>query len=126
LATDAETPRAKLAAELLDRPAHGSTAARVKAFVAERGGCRARFISIRWPSFSKDRFGAMAKRFAANLHQIRHPSLRHYVRARELKAAGMNWTEVPAVEAENPRARLSSRVQTVLARGGAFPRASCI
>jgi hypothetical protein len=44
--------------------------------------------------------------FAAKLHQVREPSLRHYVRARELKAAGMDWTEVLAAEAENPRARL--------------------
>jgi hypothetical protein len=42
--------------------------------------------------------------FAANLHRVREPSLRHYMRARELKAAGMDWTEVLAAEAENPRA----------------------
>jgi hypothetical protein len=28
--------------------------------------------------------------FAANLHRVREPSMRHYVRARELKAAGMD------------------------------------
>ena len=28
--------------------------------------------------------------FAANLHRVREPSLRHYVRAKELKAAGMD------------------------------------
>jgi CubicO group peptidase (beta-lactamase class C family) len=44
--------------------------------------------------------------FAANLHRVREPSLRHYVRAKELKAAGMDWTAVLAAEAENPRARL--------------------
>ncbi len=43
--------------------------------------------------------------FAANLHRIHEPSLRHYVRARELKAAGMDWTDVLAVEDHNPRAR---------------------
>jgi hypothetical protein len=37
---------------------------------------------------------------------VREPSLRHYVRAKELKAAGMDWTEMLAAEAENPRARL--------------------
>ena len=42
--------------------------------------------------------------FAANLHRVREPSLRHYVRAKELKAAGMDWTEVLAAEEENPRA----------------------
>ena len=44
--------------------------------------------------------------FAANLHRVREPSLRHYVRAKELKAAGMDWTEVLAAEAENPALRL--------------------
>ena len=39
--------------------------------------------------------------FAANLHRVREPSLRHYVRARELKAAGMDWTDVLAAEDEN-------------------------
>ena len=41
--------------------------------------------------------------FGANLHRMREPSFRHYVRARELKAAGMNWKEVLKVEAENRR-----------------------
>ena len=36
--------------------------------------------------------------FAKNLHRVREPSLRHYVRARELKAAGMDWTDILAVE----------------------------
>ncbi|MGZ6045521.1 MAG: hypothetical protein ACXWNW_13410, partial [Isosphaeraceae bacterium] len=44
--------------------------------------------------------------FASNLHRVREPSLRHYVRAKELKAAGMDWTEVLAAEEENPRSRL--------------------
>src|SRR5947209_8392246 len=48
--------------------------------------------------------------FAANLHRVREPSLRHYVRARELKAAKMDWTEVLASEAENPRARLAAEL----------------
>jgi hypothetical protein len=48
--------------------------------------------------------------FAANLHRVREPSLRHYVRARELKAAGMDWTEVLAAEAENRRARLAAEL----------------
>ena len=47
---------------------------------------------------------------AANLHRVREPSLRHYVRAKELKAAGMDWTEVLAVEDENPRARLAAEL----------------
>jgi hypothetical protein len=48
--------------------------------------------------------------FAANLHRMREPSLRLYVRARELKAAGMDWTEVLAIEAENRRARLAAEI----------------
>jgi hypothetical protein len=48
--------------------------------------------------------------FGQNLHRMREPSFRHYVRARELKAAGMDWTEVLAVEAENFRARLAAEI----------------
>src|SRR5271165_5478771 len=48
--------------------------------------------------------------FAENLHRVREPSLRHYVRAKELKAAGMDWTDVLAAEAENPRARLAAEL----------------
>src|SRR4051794_30625044 len=64
--------------------------------------------------------------FAANLHRIREPSFRHYVRARELKAAGMDWTEVLATEAENRRARLvaellaSAAYESTAARVKAF------
>ncbi len=36
--------------------------------------------------------------FAQNLHRVREPSLRHYVRAKELMAAGMDWTEALATE----------------------------
>jgi hypothetical protein len=32
--------------------------------------------------------------FGKNLHRMVEPSFRHYVRAGELKAAGMVWTEV--------------------------------
>ena len=48
--------------------------------------------------------------FASNLHRVREPSLRHYVRAKELKAAGMDWTEVLAEEVENRRARLAAEL----------------
>lgn len=50
--------------------------------------------------------------FSANLHRIREPSLRNYVRAKELKAAGMDWTNVLADEADNPRARLAAELLT--------------
>ncbi len=66
-----------------------------------------------------------------NLHRVREPSLRHYVRARELKAAGMDWTAVLAAEDENKRARLAAeilesdeyastaaRVEAFIAKGG--------
>ena len=36
--------------------------------------------------------------------------MRHYVRAKELKAAGMDWTVTLAVEDENRRARLAAEV----------------
>jgi hypothetical protein len=48
--------------------------------------------------------------FAANLHRVRDPSTRHDVRARELKAAGMHWTDVLAVVDENRRARLAAEL----------------
>jgi len=48
--------------------------------------------------------------FAANLHRVRELSLRQYVRAKELKAAGMDWTEVLAAESDNPRARLAAEL----------------
>ena len=47
LAVDDENPRARLAAELLASAAHGSTAARVKAFMEQGGGCRATFFNYR-------------------------------------------------------------------------------
>jgi len=31
---------------------------------------------------------------ALNLHRVREPSLRHYVRARKLTAAGIDWTDL--------------------------------
>ena len=47
---------------------------------------------------------------------------RHYVRARELKAAGMDWTEVLAVEDENPRARLAAELLASTAYGSTAAR----
>jgi hypothetical protein len=64
--------------------------------------------------------------FGVNLHRIREPSFRQYVSARELKAAGMDWTDVLAAEAENRRARLvgelvaSAAYQTTAERVRAF------
>ncbi len=61
--------------------------------------------------------------FAKNLHRVREPSMRLYVRARELKAAGMDWTEVLAAEAENPRARLAAELLASDAYGSIAERA---
>ena len=64
--------------------------------------------------------------FGANLHRVREPSLRHYVRARELKAAGMDWTDILGLEADNPRARLAKEIlastayDSIEAKAGAF------
>jgi hypothetical protein len=58
-----------------------------------------------------------------NLHRVREPSLRHYVRARELKEAGMDWTEVLAVEPDNPRARLAAELLASPAHPGNNARA---
>jgi hypothetical protein len=60
--------------------------------------------------------------FAKNLHRVREPSLRHYVRAKELKAAGMDWTEVLAAEDENPRARLAAELLASNAYGNTAAR----
>ena len=69
--------------------------------------------------------GSIYDWFATNLHRTREPSMRHYVRARELKAAGMEWTDVLAVEDENPRAGLAAEpcwpaplTDSIRARGG--------
>jgi hypothetical protein len=48
--------------------------------------------------------------FGKNLHRMRDPSLRYYMRARELKAAGMDWTDVLAVGDANRRADLAARL----------------
>ena len=56
--------------------------------------------------------------FADNLHRVREPSMRHYVRARELKPAGMDWTDVLAVEDENPCARLAAELLATAADYG--------
>jgi hypothetical protein len=44
--------------------------------------------------------------------------LRHYVLAVELKAAGLDWTEVLAVEPDNPRARLAAELLASATRPG--------
>jgi hypothetical protein len=61
--------------------------------------------------------------FAAHLHRVRQPSLRHYVRARELKAAGMDWTEILAEGDDNRRARLAAELLASAAYDGMEARA---
>ncbi len=60
--------------------------------------------------------------FAKNLHRVREPSMRHYVRARELKAAGMDWTDVLAAEAENKRERPAAELLASAAHGSTAAR----
>jgi hypothetical protein len=60
--------------------------------------------------------------FAANLDRVREPSLRHYVRARELKAAGMDWTGVLAAEAGNRRERLAAELLASAEHGSTAAR----
>jgi hypothetical protein len=60
--------------------------------------------------------------FGRKLHRMREPSLRHYVRARELKAAGMDWTAVLGAEDENSRARLARQLLTSNAFGSTAER----
>ena len=50
--------------------------------------------------------------FGSNLHQMMQPSFRYYVRARELKAAAMDWKEVLADDGDNVRARLAAEILT--------------
>jgi hypothetical protein len=63
--------------------------------------------------------------FGQNLHRMREPSFRHYVRAGELKAAGMNWREVLEEDADDGR-RLAAEIhaspayQTTMDRVRAF------
>ena len=46
----------------------------------------------------KDKEPEIYEWFGKNLHRIREPSFRYYVRAAELKAAAMDWTEVLEIE----------------------------
>jgi hypothetical protein len=48
--------------------------------------------------------------FGKNLHRMREPSFRYYVRAGELKAAGMDWKEALEIEEDNRRARLAAEI----------------
>ena len=48
--------------------------------------------------------------------------LPHYVRAKELKAASMDWTEVLVAEEENPRARLAAELLASNAYGSTAER----
>jgi len=74
----------------------------------------------------KDREPEIYDWFSKNLHRMIEPSFRHYVRAGELKAAGMVWTEVLEPEEDNGRARLATEIlasdlyQTIMDRVRAF------
>jgi hypothetical protein len=58
----------------------------------------------------QDRESEIYEWFGNNLHRMAEPSFRHYVRAGELKAAGMVWTEVLELEEDNGRARLAAEI----------------
>jgi hypothetical protein len=64
--------------------------------------------------------------FGENLHRMSKPSFRHYVRARELKSAGMDWKDVLAAHPENKRSRMVAEImgntsyQTMKERAEAF------
>jgi len=60
--------------------------------------------------------------FGENQHRIREPSMRHYVRAGELKAAGMDWTAVLAAEGESDRERLARELLASAAYGSTTER----
>lgn len=49
--------------------------------------------------------------FSENLHLIAEPSLRHYVRAAELKAAGLCWTQALPLLSMSPKALLVARLR---------------
>lgn len=44
------------------------------------------------------------------MHRVREPPSRQYVRAKEFKAAGLDWTEVLADQGEDRRARLAAEI----------------
>ena len=49
--------------------------------------------------------------FGENLPRIAEPSLRHYVRAAELKAAGLDWKQALPLEAVSAKALLVAKLQ---------------
>ena len=57
----------------------------------------------------RDKEPAIYEWFGQNLHRMREPSFRYYVR-RELKAAKMDWTEVLAEDADDWRAQLVAEI----------------
>jgi len=58
----------------------------------------------------KDKEPEIYEWFGKNLDRMREPSFRHYVRAGELKAAGMDWTELLAIEEKKRRMRLAAEI----------------
>ncbi len=60
--------------------------------------------------------------FSEYLRRVREPSHRHYVRASELKAAAMDWTDVLAIDEENARARLAAEILARAAEYSTDPR----
>src|SRR5262249_49470807 len=48
--------------------------------------------------------------FAENLHRVPKPSFRYYVRAKELKSAGLHWKGILAVGPQSMRERLAADI----------------
>ena len=49
--------------------------------------------------------------FGENLHLVKEPSMRTYLRAAELKRAGMDWMDIVPLAPENQRQRLVAELQ---------------
>jgi hypothetical protein len=49
--------------------------------------------------------------FGAHLHRVAEPSLRHYVRAAELRAAGLDWRQAVPLKGMSPRTLLVARLR---------------
>jgi hypothetical protein len=55
--------------------------------------------------------GEVYRWFGEHLHRIEGPSLRHYVRALELKRAGLDWTQAVPLKGMSARALLVARLK---------------
>jgi hypothetical protein len=94
-----------------------------QAYVYPKGMRESRDLLRRRTFLVRRRAEALVHLSNTNSQYNQQPSLRHYVRAAELKATGLDWTEVLAIEPDNPRARLASELLASPAHGGNNARA---